>query len=249
MVIAPHPDDETVGCGGVMIRHRQAGDQVYYVAVTDGRRSQAHGLAAVEMAARRRAEADAAAGILGVAELIWLGLPEGEWQSADAGNMLAAALLHIQPQFVYAPSRIDFHPEHQRVAHATAMVLATMDPRPTVRVYPIQVPLTGILTNLVADTSPVLAELQAALNAYTTQRMSLERRQRSNHYLARQYGFRATGEAFWELPAESYMRLHSEPPEGWRDDFRGMRARPFSDPLAYLVGRRVRQAYRAAADR
>ncbi len=249
MVIAPHPDDETVGCGGVMIRHRQAGDQVYYVAVTDGRRSQAHGLAAAEMAARRRAEANAAAGILGAAELIWLGLPEGEWQPADACNMLSEALLRIQPHVIYAPSRIDFHPEHQRVAHATAMALATMDPRPAIRIYPIQVPLTGILTNLVADTSPVLSALQAAFNAYTTQLMSLERSQRSNHYLARQYGFQATGEAFWELPAESYMRLHGEPPEGWRDNFRGIRARPFSDPLAYLVGRRARQAYQAAAGR
>ena len=34
LVIAPHPDDETLGCGGTLFRHRHEGDELYWVIVT-----------------------------------------------------------------------------------------------------------------------------------------------------------------------------------------------------------------------
>ena len=36
LVIAPHPDDEILGCGGTMIKHIEAGDEVYVCIVTKG---------------------------------------------------------------------------------------------------------------------------------------------------------------------------------------------------------------------
>src|SRR5437899_3184687 len=53
-VIAPHPDDEAIGCAGTLVRHLERGDQVCAVFVTDGRGSRALGLGPEEMAARRR---------------------------------------------------------------------------------------------------------------------------------------------------------------------------------------------------
>ena len=34
MVIAPHPDDETLGCGGTLLRHLKNGDELYWVIIT-----------------------------------------------------------------------------------------------------------------------------------------------------------------------------------------------------------------------
>ena len=34
LVIAPHPDDETLGCGGSLLRHRKNGDDLYWVICT-----------------------------------------------------------------------------------------------------------------------------------------------------------------------------------------------------------------------
>ena len=34
LVIAPHPDDETLGCGGTLFRHKQEGDELYWMIVT-----------------------------------------------------------------------------------------------------------------------------------------------------------------------------------------------------------------------
>ncbi len=44
VIVAPHPDDETLGAGGAALLHRQAGDRVAVVVVTDGRASRAGGL-------------------------------------------------------------------------------------------------------------------------------------------------------------------------------------------------------------
>ena len=35
LVIAPHPDDETLGCGGTLLRHKANGDEISWVIVTD----------------------------------------------------------------------------------------------------------------------------------------------------------------------------------------------------------------------
>src|SRR5262245_45666039 len=175
LALAPHPDDEAIGCGGTLIQHKRAGDQVWIAYATDGRRSRAMGLAPDEMARRRRQEAMASAAALGADRMEWIGLPEGEWAVEQLVAALRALLDQLAPDIVYAPSRVDFHPEHYRVAHALALLLADAAEPPAVRVYQVQVPLTAVLTNLVTDLREVAAECQALIMAYTTQKGSLMR--------------------------------------------------------------------------
>lgn len=40
LVVAPHPDDETLGCGGSLLKHSQAGDSIHWLIVTDTRNDQ-----------------------------------------------------------------------------------------------------------------------------------------------------------------------------------------------------------------
>src|SRR5436305_510937 len=68
-IVAPHPDDETIGCGGVAVLHRAAGDRVAALIVTDGGASRAGGQAGPMLVRRRAAEARAAAARLGLAAL------------------------------------------------------------------------------------------------------------------------------------------------------------------------------------
>jgi LmbE family N-acetylglucosaminyl deacetylase len=238
LVLIPHPDDEAIGCAGTLVRHTRAGDLVHLVYVGDGRQSRALGLGADEMARRRRLEACACAAALGADRVDWLGLREGEWSARELIAQLAALVDRVAPNLVYAPSRVDFHPEHHRVAHALAQVLsAARAPIPVVRIYQIQVPLTPILINLVSDVSDMTHEIAAACAAYTTQRASVAKTDRQRRYAARTYGIGRLAEAFWQVPGDRYAGLHAEPVDRWASGvFRGIGGRAVSDPWAYVRG-------------
>ena len=247
LIVAPHPDDE-IGCGGTLLLHRRAGDEVHVVHVTDGRMSRAGGLGPDEMAYRRKLEAAAAARALGCSgrETHWLGLREWEWEDAALVPALRDLLRETRAQVVYAPSCVDFHPDHVRVARCLAQALADVSPRDlTVRVYQIQVPLTPLLVNLIAPMHTVARDLLAAAQCYASQWGSVERCLRMKRYGASLYHVAGPAEEFWQLDPDAYRRLHTTPTATGADGtFRGVRARPFTDPLSYLRGLRARRHLR-----
>lgn len=235
VIVAPHPDDETIATGGVAQLHLNAGDQVISIIVTDGRNSKAEGLSGDEMAARRRQEAEQAAETLGI-DLCWLGLPEGHWDRQTAESALQPLL--ADADIIYAPSCVDFHPEHLRVAALVARVVKSPQ---TVRIVELGVPLTGSLVNLVANIKPVADLKEQALADYDTQKGAILPLQRLAAYRSRYYRFPEV-EAFWEVSGEDYRRIVKG--GDWREKnrcaFRGVRATPLGDPLAWIYGRAER---------
>jgi LmbE family N-acetylglucosaminyl deacetylase len=249
-VLAPHPDDEAIGCAGSILKHLRCGDRVSIVIATDGRQSRAVA-DPTKMSEQRQTEAAAAARLLGVVHVEWLGFREGDWRLRELQSRLETLLDDIDPDLIYAPSRIDFHLEHHRVAHALARALAVhvvARPRtPDVRIYSVQVPLTPALANVVADVSDVAERCHAVLRSYASQAGSIECSFRQRRYGALLHGVRGEVEEFWELPAAHYASLHLDTPEQWPDAFRGLRNFALSDPFAYLVGQRERRRLRSAA--
>jgi LmbE family N-acetylglucosaminyl deacetylase len=242
LVIAPHPDDETVGAGGVMALHAAAGDRVTLVVVTDGGASAAGGLSRAEMVARRDAELRRAAAILGVSDVVALRCAEGHWQPAPVQRQLAP--LVADADLVYAPSCVDYHPEHVAVARTVATILA---PKQTVRVYEVGVPLTPLLVNLLADVRAVAATKARAMAVFATQRDTLRGLERLGRYRAAFYAVPAV-EVFWQMRADAYVRLVLA--GDWRRrgcPFRGITPRPLSDPACALVGQRERRRLRRLA--
>jgi LmbE family N-acetylglucosaminyl deacetylase len=237
LVVAAHPDDEVAGCAGTLLRHRRAGDAVIVAVATDGRRSRALGLDPAAMSATRRREAEAVAARLDV-ELRWIGLPEGEWSEEALRAGLRAALEQLAPTLVYAPSAVDFHPEHAAVARCLAAVLDAGSPL-LVRVYPVQVPLTSRLVNLVSRVGDVLPVVAEAMDAYGSQTVSLRRCLRARAYAGARHALGEAAEELWEMTAAEYRRLHGSL-ESVAGRFRGLRYHALTDPLAYLAGRRER---------
>lgn len=251
LVIAPHPDDEAIACSGTLLRHLACGDEVVVVIATDGRLSR---VAATQdaMAAIRRDEARLAAQRLGTERLEWLGLREGQWEQAELQRLLCALLQRHEPAILYAPSRVDFHPEHFAVAHALGRALESLAGalagRMRVRIYQVQVPLTRILTNVVADVSGVVSESAAVLRAYDSQAGSVDSVHRRRRYGALAHRVQGPVEEFWEVTAEQYAALHHGPSAEWGGKFRGVRRFAWTDPLAYWFGNAERRRLRAVAD-
>jgi LmbE family N-acetylglucosaminyl deacetylase len=118
LVVAPHPDDETLACGGLMAELAARGTDVQVVAVTDGEASHPgrQGLGAL-----RRGEQDRALGALGVAAApIRLGLPDGH--VADHTVALTDRLTGVAggADLVVAPWRADGHTDHDASGAAAA---------------------------------------------------------------------------------------------------------------------------------
>lgn len=245
MVIAPHPDDE-LACAGTIVLHRRAGDQVTVLHVTDGRRSRAGGVGPEAMAYRRRGEARASLRALGVVRGDWLGLPEGEWTDESLAGPLQGLLAELKPQIIYAPSRIDFHPEHYRVARVTARaVKAAADRGALVRVYQVQVPLTRALVNLAVPTREAFAPVVRAWACYASQEGSLRSAWRLRRYAARSHRVPSMAEEFWQMRAVAYTALHADdPPRPLIGTFRGIRRSGLTDPLAFVKGRAERRRLR-----
>jgi LmbE family N-acetylglucosaminyl deacetylase len=243
LAIAPHPDDETLGCGAALALHARAGDAVRAVAVTDGRASGAGGLGPVEMARRRSLEFRAALVELDV-EGRELGLPEGEWSFDDGVARLAGLLAELDPTIVYAPPHFDYHPQHRSVARALGAALRRERSTARVRVYQVHVPLTAVLANVAVLADAAAAQRRRAEDAYGTQGSSVgaSRRLAAQTRLV----WRSAGaiEVFWELSAAAYADAASavDPPT-----FRGLRERPFSDGLAWVMGLAERRRLRASA--
>ena len=249
LVVAPHPDDEVYGCGATLVLHRRAGDRVRVTFVTDGRRSRALGLGPHQMANRRREEALSAARSLGIEEIDWLGFPEGEWERERLVAELRRVVRDFDPQIIYAPSIVDFHPEHQEVARALADAIreSTRAGRVRIRVVELQVPLTSLLANVAVETRDAAHTSADGLSRYRSQIGSTLPSLRQKRYAAAYYGLDRQAEVFWEMSSETYAELHSGRP-ATTAKYRGVRYLSVSDPLAYLVGRTERHRLKLSVD-
>jgi glycosyltransferase involved in cell wall biosynthesis/LmbE family N-acetylglucosaminyl deacetylase len=141
-VLAAHPDDETLGCGALIARTRDAGLPVRVVVATDGRYSTASEVLTPErLAELRSVELRAACTQLGVpdSEIVELGFVDGTL-ARERGALLdrLTGLLEAEPPDVLlVPCARDVHPDHEELFRAAVRAAARLDPAPTVLAYPI----------------------------------------------------------------------------------------------------------------
>jgi LmbE family N-acetylglucosaminyl deacetylase len=129
VVIAPHPDDETLGLGATIAQLVASGVDVQVVSVSDGgaARPGASLSGRLRLETTRRHELRRATSILGVPAPMTLGLPDG--QLAEHENRLTDLLVEIlndvAPQtWCAATWRGDGHPDHEAVGRAAAAACA-----------------------------------------------------------------------------------------------------------------------------
>jgi LmbE family N-acetylglucosaminyl deacetylase len=139
LVLAPHMDDETLGCGGTMALHADQ-SQVFCLFATDGSRSPTPllpwtGKPHFDLARRRRLEAVSALADIGVPQqnLLFLDLPDGRLKKHHDVliGKLQEALDKIQPEIVLAPFRLDVHPDHIALNRAIRIAMRSR-PAPAV---------------------------------------------------------------------------------------------------------------------
>ncbi len=141
VIVAPHPDDETLGCGGVASKKIAAGADVRFVFVTDGAASHAHALGADALRRARAREAlDAAARLgAGADRVAFLNVPDG--RAADHVPEFSARLAELlrawRPESVYVVHPGDPPADHRAVHRGVSMAIRDYGRPLTVFEYPV----------------------------------------------------------------------------------------------------------------
>lgn len=120
LVVAAHPDDEVLGCGGTMARHVTEGDEVHVVIAGEGITSRAGPLEKRSVGALAEAARDANK-IIGTASLELLGLPDNRMDTQpllDLIQRIEPIFERLQPAAVYTHHAGDLNVDHRRVHQA-----------------------------------------------------------------------------------------------------------------------------------
>ena len=121
LIVSPHPDDESIGCGGTIAKLVAAGAAARVVFLTSGEGG-GHGMDPDETRVLREKEASAAAAVLGIASIDFWHQPDGYLRARrPLVERLRAELCSWSPTTVYAPHAGEMHPDHRATARIVAM--------------------------------------------------------------------------------------------------------------------------------
>jgi len=171
LIVAPHPDDEVVGPGGLAALGRERG--VLAVIVTDGARG-AGGRAEEGLAARREAESLAGLTAVGASEAWFLRLSSPELRADPEGAAaacLAWVLERTRPERVVTTAPFEHHATHRATTRATLAALRVHGGAPPGGVwgYPVWDPLVGDEDVWRVDIGAVLGEKLRAIRCHASQ--------------------------------------------------------------------------------
>jgi LmbE family N-acetylglucosaminyl deacetylase len=224
VVLAPHMDDETLGCGGTIARHVQAGAQVTVIFLTDGRHGgpSPAGMTGCECDAGprdiieiRKHEAQCAAKILGVRSILFLDAEDTRLHlDTRVPKLLRDILGRERPDCVYLPSFLENHADHRATSGALLAAVAGTRFEFECRSYEVWTPL---FPNRVVNIDATMELKKRALACYRSQLAQTD-------YLHAAIGLNAHrslalggmagqfAEAFHALPLAEYLRLYRAVP-------------------------------------
>jgi N-acetylglucosamine malate deacetylase 1 len=113
LVISPHPDDETLGCGGTILKHKAIGDKVYWLIMTNISVEEGYN---EEKVKERQQEIDIVANKYGFEKVFKLDYPTTKLDMIPKNQIIKAVseiIYKLKPDIVYLPYRNDIHSDHK----------------------------------------------------------------------------------------------------------------------------------------
>ena len=191
LVFAPHPDDETLACGGTIAKKVKEGHDIHIIFMTDGRNSFLHVLGITsdptpeELALIRVQEAKNAASILGVnsENLTFLGFESSYLRNNKeiVEGKVQQILLDFHPDEVYFPDVVDSHRTHQATYDIVKIALGKLNFSPKEYRYVVWGNADIIRSNasqqILVDISAFLNTKKQAIAEYKSQVTVFSKRQ------------------------------------------------------------------------
>lgn len=174
LVIAPHPDDEVLGCGGTLRKYSDLGAEIALCLVTESREPEY----SKSYVLQKQEEIKKSSAILGVSAVVDLQFPTAKLDTIpqkDIIDKLAAVIATHTPDTLYIPHCGDAHKDH-RLVHEAALVASRLFPGQSIRrVYAYETlsetewGLIPFWPNFYEDISLTLDRKKEALGAYQTE--------------------------------------------------------------------------------
>lgn len=119
LVIAVHPDDETLGCGGTLLKHKANGDAVHWLIVTSIKEENGFAASVVES---RRQEIKTVSSMYSFDGVYNLDFPTMQLDTLPFRRLIGSisdVFRKVEPNIVYVPFKSDVHTDHQIAFRAT----------------------------------------------------------------------------------------------------------------------------------
>jgi LmbE family N-acetylglucosaminyl deacetylase len=121
LAIAVHPDDETLGCGGTLLKHIKNGDEVHWLLLTSAQRPKFSD----EMIAQQKRQIEAVLEAYPFSGFDWIKLATTELEMLALNDIIEPikkVVEKIRPELIYIPNRSDVHSDH-RVSFQACMAV------------------------------------------------------------------------------------------------------------------------------
>jgi LmbE family N-acetylglucosaminyl deacetylase len=119
LVVAVHPDDETLGCGGTLLKHKAQGDAIYWLICTAIFEKDGFNKGLIES---RNQEIDVVSQLYGFTATYKLGLSStkvDENSMSELVTKISCIIRDVEPSSIYLPFKCDVHSDHRKIFEAS----------------------------------------------------------------------------------------------------------------------------------
>ena len=113
LFVAPHPDDETLGCGGTILKHKANGDEIYWLIITNISEQGGWSKSKVK---ERQNEIERVSEEYEFNKIYKLDFPTTKLDELPMGeiiNKISKVFNEVKPHTIYVNNRSDVHTDHQ----------------------------------------------------------------------------------------------------------------------------------------
>jgi LmbE family N-acetylglucosaminyl deacetylase len=208
-VLAPHPDDDVLGCGGTLVKHRSSGHSISTITFTDGSLGDPSYEDMSDLIEVREEESQKAAALIGISRSEFLREKDQELKSTPKViERLNGLFEEIKPDLVYLPFLLDNHPDHLATNVIFYGAVEKSKPRFSCCFYETWTPL---FPNMLVDISnemdlkiKAIEEFKSQLKQFDYVRIA----KGLNSYRSMLFGKSSTyAEAFYLMPINEYLSL------------------------------------------
>jgi len=214
LVLSPHADDDVFAIGGSLHMHSKNGDIITVLYFCDGSKGTPEGIRDSSLITKRKKEAQDAAKIIGINEMIFWGYKDGMLTSnATSIKGLANLIDEIKPHIIYLPSILDNHPDHLAVNDIfyKSIAIDTKLEKHTAKVIAMYELWTPIFPNRIVNITDSINNKRDAIACHQSQLKSRNYDKAMiglSQYRAETCGIKGYGEALFACNLKIYKKLY-----------------------------------------